>query len=70
MQFRCARCHHEFSASSEGEGEGELACPNCKAEAGLEPIHGIPFAMKLFGMLLAGVVVLALGGGLLSRLVG
>lgn len=68
MSYRCARCHHEFSAPS--EGEGELACPNCKAEAGLEPIHGIPFAMKLFGMVVVGVVVLALGGGVLSRLAG
>lgn len=67
MSYRCARCHHEFAAS---EGQDELACPNCKAEAGLEPVHGIPFAMKLFGMLLVGVVVLALGGGLLSRLAG
>ncbi|MCA9655550.1 MAG: hypothetical protein H6712_06030 [Myxococcales bacterium] len=68
MSYRCARCHHEFSAPS--EGEGELACPSCGAEAGLEPIHGIPLAMKLFGMLVAGVVVLAVGGGLLSRLAG
>lgn len=66
MQYVCARCHYAFSA----EAGGELACPQCKAEAGLEPVHGVPFPMKLFGMVLAGVLVLALGGGLLGRLLG
>lgn len=47
-----------------------MACPNCGAEAGLEPIHGIPQAMKLFGALLAVVVVVAFGGGIISRLAG
>ncbi len=66
MQYLCARCHHAFSA----ETESELACPRCKAEAGLEPVHGVPIAMKLFGMALAGIVVLAIGGGLLGRVLG
>lgn len=66
MHYVCARCHHEFTA----EGGGELACPRCKAEAGLEPVHGIPIAMKLFGMLLVAVAVLALGGGVVGRLMG
>ena len=66
MHYLCARCHHEFTAST----EGELACPNCKAEAGLEQEHGVPVAMKLFGMILAAVAVSAIGGGLLSRLAG
>lgn len=66
MHYLCARCHHEFTA----EAEGELSCPNCKAEAGLEPKHGVPVAMKLFGMVLAAVVVFALGGGVLSRMLG
>lgn len=66
MHYLCARCHHEFTA----KGEDELACPRCKAEAGLEAVHGIPVAMKLFGMLLAAVVVLALGGGLVGRMMG
>jgi len=67
VSYRCARCHHEFSAT---EGEGALACPKCKAAAGLEPVGEVPMAMKLFGMVLVGVIVLALGGGLLSRLMG
>lgn len=66
MHYLCARCHHEFTA----EAEGEIACPQCKAEAGLEPVHGVPVAMKLFGMVLAAVVVFAVGGGLVSRLWG
>ena len=67
MQYLCSRCHHAFSA--EGDEEG-LACPNCKAEAGLEPEHGVPPAMRMFGLLLAAVVVAALGGGLFTRLAG
>ena len=71
MHYRCARCHHEFSAGAPGEDEGrELSCPRCKAEAGLEPVHGVPVAMKLFGMLLAAVVVLAVGGGVVGRIMG
>lgn len=66
MHYVCARCHQEFSAAA----EGELACPRCKAEAGLEPVHGVPLPMKLFGMVLAFVLVLAVGGGLLGRLLG
>ncbi|MCA9710105.1 MAG: hypothetical protein KDK70_29975 [Myxococcales bacterium] len=66
MHYLCARCHHEFAA----EAEGEIACPNCKAEGGLERVHGVPVAMKLFGMVLAAVAVFALGGGLVSRMVG
>ncbi|MEM7158739.1 MAG: hypothetical protein AAF799_38210 [Myxococcota bacterium] len=68
MSYLCARCHHEFSAPD--DGDAALACPNCGAEAGLEPIHGIPQAMKLFGALLAVVVVVAFGGGIISRLAG
>ncbi len=66
MHYVCARCHQGFSA----EAEGELACPRCKAEAGLEPEHGVPLPMKVFGMVLTGVLVLALGGGALGRLLG
>lgn len=66
MHYVCSRCHHHFSATT----EGELACPQCKAEAGLEPEHAVPLPMKLFGMVLAGVLVLAMGGGLLGRLLG
>lgn len=68
MHYVCARCHHQFSAA--GTPEAELACPRCKAEAGIEPVHGVPIPMKLFGMVLACVLVLAVGGGLLGRLLG
>jgi hypothetical protein len=66
VQYVCARCHQVFSA----EPGTALACPRCKAEAGLEPVLGVPLPMKLFGMILASVLVLALGGGLLGRLLG
>jgi hypothetical protein len=64
VHYVCARCHQQFSAAA----KGPLACPRCKAEAGLEPVHAVPLPMKLFGMVLAAVLVLALGGGLLGRL--
>lgn len=68
MNYLCARCHHEFSV--DGDGDELPPCSKCGAEAGLEPIHGIPMAMKLFGAVLGGVIVLAIGGGLLSRIMG
>jgi hypothetical protein len=66
VHYVCARCHLAFSAAA----EGDLACPRCKAEAGLEPVHGVPLPMKLFGLALTFVLVLAVGGGLLGRLLG
>jgi hypothetical protein len=62
MQYRCSRCHAAF--------EDAEVCPNCKAEAGLEPVHGVPPPMRMFGLLLATVIVVALAGGLLTRLAG
>ncbi|MCA9695463.1 MAG: hypothetical protein R3A51_07610 [Nannocystaceae bacterium] len=55
MDYRCARCHTKFAAAA--EGEEALRCPECHAEAGLEPVQGIPTAMKLFGLFLGGAVV-------------
>jgi hypothetical protein len=63
VQYRCSQCHHAF------EGDGHV-CPNCKAEAGLEPAHGIPPAMRMFGLLLTVVIVAALSGGIFTRLTG
>lgn len=60
MEFRCSQCHTVFSA----EGDEPGACPNCKAEAGLEPVKGIPVAMKLFGTLLSAVLVATVAGTL------
>jgi len=61
MQYKCAQCHHAWSV--EGESEPH-ACPNCKAEAGLEPEHGIPFAMMAFGLSLAGAAIASIVGSL------
>lgn len=69
MHYVCARCNFHFPAPAPAEGS-ELACPRCKAEAGLEPVHGVALPMKLFGMVLTAVLVLALGGGLLGRMLG
>jgi hypothetical protein len=46
--------------------EAPHACPNCKAEAGLEPKSGIPLAMSAFGLILGGAIVLALVGTVLG----
>ena len=66
MQYQCSQCHHTFT--SEGRAEH---CPNCKAEAGLEAHEGVPaLPMRLFGLLLALVILTAVGGGVDSRIVG
>jgi hypothetical protein len=65
VQYLCSKCHHAFSAE-----EAPSACPNCKAEAGLEPQKGVPMAMKLFGLLVVGVLAAAASGGLISRIAG
>ena len=59
MQYTCAQCHHTWSV--EGE-EGPEACPNCKAEAGLELKHGVPFAMMAFGVSVVGAAITAIVG--------
>lgn len=64
MEYLCAKCHHAFS------GEDAHRCPNCGAEAGLEETHAVPPAMKYFGVLVAGVLAIALGGDLIGRLAG
>lgn len=78
MQYHCSRCHEVFTAPAGKDGEGgeggghgghgggELHCPRCKAEAGLEPEHKAPRAMMLFAAFLAGAVVAATVGGVLS----
>jgi DNA-directed RNA polymerase subunit RPC12/RpoP len=65
VTFACARCHHEFSADEDPE-----VCPKCGAEAGLERQKGVPVAMKLFGLLIVGVLVAAMSGGVVSRIAG
>ncbi len=54
MQFRCSRCHTSIAGK---DGEHPERCPNCGAEAGLEPVKSIPLAMKLFGLVVGGALV-------------
>lgn len=71
MQYHCARCHHVFTAPAGKDGDGgELHCPRCKAEAGLEPAHKVSRSMMLFAALLAGAVVASAVGGVLSLSAG
>lgn len=67
MRVHCAQCHHGWDVPGDQE---PTQCPNCGAEAGLEPVHAPPPAMRLFGMLLAGVIAAAVTGGVLSRFAG
>jgi hypothetical protein len=62
MQYHCSRCHYVLTAPAGKDGDGgELQCPRCKAEAGLEPAVRPPLPMKLFaavlGLSLIAVVV-------------
>ncbi len=52
------------------DSEPPKRCTTCGAEAGLEPAHGTPTAMKVFGLIVAGVAVIALGGSILARVAG
>ena len=65
MDVRCANCHTAFSVD---EGDEEAQCPTCKAEAGLEPAKAVPPAMRSFGLLLAAILVSALVGDILARI--
>lgn len=64
MRYHCSRCHYvlEAPAGKDGDG-GELHCPRCKAEAGLEPQHKAPLAMMLFSAVLLGALVASALGG-------
>lgn len=53
MQYHCSRCHYVLTAPAGTDGDGgELQCPRCKAEAGLEPQLRPPLPMKLFAAFL------------------
>lgn len=67
MQYHCSRCHEVFAAGKEG---GELHCPRCKAEAGLEPEHKVPGPMMMFAAFLASALVASAVGGVLSIAAG
>ncbi|MEM6995035.1 MAG: hypothetical protein AAF721_31265 [Myxococcota bacterium] len=70
MGVRCSQCHTEFTLESEGAGDEHGACPTCGAEAGLEPVKAVPPAMRAFGTVLGTVIVVAVVGDLISRIVG
>ena len=64
MEYRCARCHTTFSVA---EGEVVHACPQCKAEAGLEPAgKEMPLAMAIFSLVIGSAVLMTVVGGVLS----
>ncbi|NVB40772.1 zinc ribbon domain-containing protein [Pseudenhygromyxa sp. WMMC2535] len=66
MPFVCSRCHTHFEAEADAE---HMACPNCKAEAGLEPVKsGAPPAMRYFGGILALLGAFAVLGSIYALL--
>jgi uncharacterized paraquat-inducible protein A len=65
VTFACARCHHLFTAEADPS-----TCPKCGAEAGLERQKGVPMPIKLFGLLVVGVLVAAFSGGIITRIAG
>lgn len=67
MQYHCSRCHQKFAAPAESDGHGgELRCPACKAEAGLEKTAKKPLPMVLFAGFLAGALLASVVGGALT----
>ena len=70
MDLRCARCHTRFSPKGDGgdgHGHAGLACPKCKAEAGLEPVKKVPLPMAIFGAFLTVALVATVVGSVLSH---
>lgn len=64
MRVLCSQCHTAFRIEPEDE---HPECPNCKAEAGLEPIKDeTPNAMKYFGSVLLVVGMLVVVGSLIG----
>lgn len=67
MRYHCARCHFVLTAPAGKDGDGgELHCPRCKAEAGLEPQAKAPLAMMLFSAVLVGALVASATFGALT----
>lgn len=67
MQYHCSRCHYRLEAPAGKDGDGgELQCPRCKAEAGLEPVKGTPMPMWYFAVFLLGALVASAVGGVLT----
>ncbi|EDM79678.1 hypothetical protein PPSIR1_16490 [Plesiocystis pacifica SIR-1] len=77
MRYVCSQCHTQFDGAAlssgadedggehSGHGEG-LACPNCKAEAGLEVVvEGVAPAMRYFGTVI-GIALVGVVGTILA----
>jgi hypothetical protein len=65
MQYRCSKCHTPL----ETEGVPNK-CPTCKAEIGFERVDYVPGPMKLFGLLLGAVILVAATGSVVARMAG
>ncbi|MBX7082457.1 MAG: hypothetical protein K1X88_24845 [Nannocystaceae bacterium] len=66
MHYRCSACHHDVQAD-----QAPHACPQCHAEAGLEPVATqVPLPMKLFGTLVATALVSSAIAGVLGLVAG
>lgn len=66
MRVLCSHCHTAFEVAPE---EQHKHCPNCKAEAGLEPIATqTPKPIRLFGTVLLMLAVIVVGGSLIGLL--
>jgi hypothetical protein len=64
MRLLCSHCHTVFDAEPD---EPHKSCPNCKAEAGLEPVKTTtPNVMRYFGLALAVLALFAVGSLLLA----
>ncbi len=78
MQYRCSRCHTHFRGPEHAKADGGddshggegLSCPQCKAEAGLEPVKRVPPAMLMFAMFLGTALIASVVGGLVTMVSG
>ena len=66
MRVLCSHCHTAFEVAPEEEHK---FCPNCKAEAGIEPIRtDTPKPMQMFCAVLLVLAVVVVGGVLVGLL--
>lgn len=65
MRYHCSRCHHVLTTPADKQG-GPHECPQCKAEAGLEPEAAVPAAARVFSALLLAALVASAAFGALT----
>ena len=70
VTYVCSQCHTHLQGEGDNHAERPHRCTNCGAEAGIEPVAGVPPAMRFFGFIVAGAAVAALSGGIVGRLAG